>query len=98
MRVDFWLALKATKVSNAYWKPGPVRVCKKKPSTTANELAIHVEMEVPDVLFERPQLDVAITVPAIDGTQKITAEVQSAIADALIEQLGMHVHVTAKEG
>jgi hypothetical protein len=51
------------------------RVTKTKPSLRANEVAIKIELDVPDMLFQRPQLSAKIKVsedrvsaPVIDAT------------------------------
>jgi hypothetical protein len=98
MNTAFWLAVKATK-RGAYWGPSGVRVTRKEPATADNELAFHVALSLPDCPFERPTLEVHITIPD-PGAQPpvIDAELKGAVTDALIEQLGLHVVVSAKEG
>lgn len=72
------------------------RMTTKLPALAAGEVVVKVNIEVPVALFERPQLQATIVVPASDvSAPVIDAKVQDNIAAALSEQLGIRVEVSA---
>ena len=38
--------------------PGPIRLTKNKPSTKGNEVAIKVNIDLPDALFTKPAMEI----------------------------------------
>lgn len=44
-------------------KTGLIRVAKRRPSIKTNEVAISLAIEIPDRLFDRPQLQARVTIP-----------------------------------
>jgi hypothetical protein len=78
MKVKKWLT-----VNNK----GACRVTKAKPGLDWNEVAIFLEIELPDALFNKPRLEAKITVPdeaaVSDVIESVVAEnVQEAIEQA----------------
>ena len=78
MKVKKWLT-----ISNK----GVCRLTKAKPKLDQNEVAIFLEIELPDALFNKPRLEAKITVPdeaAVSGViESVVAEnVQEAIEQA----------------
>jgi len=70
-------------------------VRRNKPNTKRNEVAIRLEIELPDTLFERPQLEAQIKVPDSElGKPVVTSEVQDNLAEVLSKQMGMEVRVS----
>lgn len=62
----------------------------KKPSTKANEIAIALDLDIPDALFEKPALEAKIKVdPVNKGAIPVT--VANDIAKIIAEQLGVNV-------
>ena len=78
MRVLKWLTIN---------RKGSCRITKGKPGLDWDEIAIRLEIDLPDALFNRPRLEAKITVPekaAVPGViQSVVAEnVQEAIEQA----------------
>lgn len=96
MIVTGWLTVQGTK-KYSRWNGKLTGVRKSAPASTArNEIAIRVTLDLPDALFERPQLEAKIAIPpdALGGPV-VNADVQDNIAAILSEQLGVVVHVSA---
>jgi hypothetical protein len=97
MKVEAWLKISARK-HYLNWRAGAVGVSKSKPATKANEIAIKLEVEVPDSLFEIPELRARVEVPASSVSKPvIDAKVTDNIAAELSKQLGLNVRVSAEE-
>lgn len=97
MEANFWVKVKAVK-RGSFWHKGAVSLTIAKPATSANEVAIKINLQLPDALFDTPQLQASIIVPDNAVTKPVLdAEVQDNIADALSEQLGVNVNVTVDE-
>ncbi|MBV2138546.1 MAG: hypothetical protein KUF79_17200 [Candidatus Thiodiazotropha sp. (ex Ctena orbiculata)] len=78
MKVKKWLT-----VNNR----GGCRLTKGKPSLDWNEVAIFLEIELPDALFDKPRLEAKITIPdeaAVSGVidSAVAENVQEAIEQA----------------
>lgn len=67
-------------------------------STTANEVVVHLSVEVPDALFERPQLTAVLTVDRskVPPTE-IKEEVLISAAQILEAQTGLRVQFVKEE-
>jgi len=75
------------------------RWLKTKPtSTTPNEVVVHLSVEVPDALFERPQLTAVLTV---DRSKVPSAEIEEKVlisaAQILEAQTGLRVEFVKEE-
>ena len=96
MKVEGFLVIGAKKRHSWYDASG-VRFTKKKPNTKASEIAIKLDIDVPDTLFERPQLEASIVIDDDQvSTPVITADVMDNIAETLSEQMGVKVNITAE--
>jgi hypothetical protein len=74
-----------------------VRTTKTPPKLDPHEVPVWVTLELPEGLFKRPRLAVAIKVPDEQAPIKITPEVQSNIADIITQQLGVNVTITTNQ-
>lgn len=68
-----------------------VRVSKGKPSTSANEVAIKLDVKLPVALFLRPDLEAKLTVPAEKVPFTISPEMTTNIAEAIRQSTGLAV-------
>lgn len=61
---------------------GAMRIAKRKPRTTANEVAVHLRIEVPDRYFDQQWPVVNVNLPEPDPTEvTVNIEGQSDAAD-----------------
>jgi hypothetical protein len=72
-----------------------VRTTKTAPKLDPHEVPVWVTLELPEGLFKRPRLAVAIKVPDEQAPIRITPDVQSNIADLISQQLGVNVTITS---
>ena len=78
MNIKKWLTIN---------QKGSARITKGKPSLDWDEVAIQLDIELPDALFNKPRLEAKLTVPdeaAVAGTIKsvVADNVQEAIEQA----------------
>lgn len=78
-------------------KPGTIKVAKRKPSTAADEIAIRLEVEIPDGLFQKPTLEAKITVPNGIHGPIITTEVADNITDIIRRETGLTIRLSADD-
>lgn len=96
MNASVWIKIKAKKSYN-HWSCGPVSSSKSKPTTGKDEVAIKLNIEIPNGFFEKPQIEAKITIPKGDVNKPvISAEVEDNVAQLLTEQLGVNVHISAE--
>lgn len=102
METNFYLIIGARKARYSYdgskYEIGELQVRKNKPKTASNEIAIKVCLDIPDAVFERPQLEASITV-ADDQISApiISADVADNIGKVLSEEIGIDVTVKPVE-
>ena len=100
MKAEFWIKIEATKQKRGYyfsgWHMGQVRAYMKKPeSISKNEIAVRLDIDIPDSFFEKPQLKASLTIPENAGHGgEITTEIVDNISDLIASQLGVNVHMT----
>jgi hypothetical protein len=95
MNVEAYLIIGAGK-HGLYYQATGLRVTRKRPDTKSNEIAIRLDLEIPDMLFQKPQLQAKFAIPEDSVSQPvISAAVMDNIAETLSQQLGIKVHVTA---
>lgn len=95
MDAEFYLVIGAKK-QYARRKLSGLRVTRKKPSTGPEEIAVKVTMSIPDALFERPEVEASIVVPASgERSTVVTAEVCDNIETIIRQQTGLSVSVRA---
>jgi len=75
---------------------GGVRTCKTKPSLGADEIAVKVELAIPDSLFRKPTLVASITVPDI-GEPVVSADFSERLSELVREQMGVTLNILAQE-
>ncbi|MEX1197834.1 MAG: hypothetical protein WEB57_08255 [Pseudohongiellaceae bacterium] len=77
-------------------EPGTIRVAKNKPNTQADEIAIRLDIQIPDSLFIKPMLQVGVAVPDWPQSgEAVTAEVRDDIAQIIQERTGLAVRISA---
>ena len=74
---------------------GTARVTKTRPALNYDELEIGLELNIPDVLFQKPRMEAVVTVPA-EAIRPVDIEVNIAdnIAEAVKAATGMPVQIT----
>lgn len=104
MEANFYLVIQGKKHRFAHMRaqgvrePGEVQVRKNKPNTRQDEIAVKVQLQIPDALFEKPTLQIAAAVPEGSGHGPvITTEVADNIADIIRQQTGVEVRISAPE-
>ena len=69
-----------------------LKVTQKKPTTRGAEIAVKINLSIPNALFAKPTLEANIEVPTPDAFGPIIpADVQDNLANVLSEQLGYNV-------
>jgi len=82
MKTETWLAINSN---------GSVRTRKTKPALYIDEIAIKINVEVPDALFSKPHLEASITVPKEAAMQDVlTADVVENARDAIETSTGLN--------
>jgi len=78
------------------WKAN-ARFVQKAPALDSNEIAIKVEVNLPDELFSRPQLKFKIDIPKEAVPQKeINAEVAGNIQQLIKDNMGIQLTIVAQ--
>lgn len=77
------------------WNCKPsARLSVKLPSLDPNEIAIKLDIEIPDALFQKPALQASITVPEDAVTPPVLdAEVTETIREELQKRLGVDLTI-----
>lgn len=74
---------------------GAVRVTKSAPNLDSNEIALRLNIEVPDELFTKPRLEASISVPkGAVSAPVIEADVIDNIEDVIKQKTGLDVNLT----
>jgi len=77
---------------------GNVQVRKRKPRSGPNEIAVKINLEIPDSLFEKPTLEVSATVPEDAGHgPTINTEVADNIANIIRREMGIAVRISGAD-
>lgn len=86
MKTRFYLTVNST---------GSVKVTKSPRYTDFGEVSIGVAMELPEVLFMRPQIQASITIDAKDVQPfEINADTSNMVKDAIQQSTGLDVKLT----
>lgn len=95
MYAQFYLIVGASKrkYSTRYLHVGKIEVRKRKPVLRPNEIAIRIELSLPEALFTRPTLELNIAMPSPDRALAIAPEFQKRITEAVAEAAGVPVNV-----
>jgi hypothetical protein len=77
---------------------GNVTIREREPRLAGNEIALRIQLDVPDKLFERPVLMASMKVPseAVPKAQ-ITTAVTDNVERIIKETTGLEMHVTVVE-
>jgi len=82
-------------VGHKKWGKGNAKLSAKAPSLKAHEIAIKLNLDIPDDLFLKPALEADIIIPkesVVAG--KIDTEIIEDIKKTVEEGLGIHMHVS----
>ena len=77
---------------------GSLKITKTRPNTDRDEIAIALDLDIPDLLFIKPVLQASISVP--EGSPhggEITADIADNIAEVIRQQTGFMVRVSAEQ-
>lgn len=76
-------------------KGGSVAAKKNKPSLSFDEIAIAMNLELPDALFKKPALEATVTIPAEAALpQNIEADVVANVKEAIQTSTGLEVRIS----
>lgn len=94
MKVSAWLAIEKSPRYPYY----NVRINKTQPNLKFNEVALKLNLELPDALFTKPRLEANISVPEGKvGAQIINADTIDNVAEAIKQHTGMEVRMWIEE-
>ena len=98
METSLWLKLDVVKKRN-YFACNGVTATRGKPAVNKNQVAMRINIDIPDSYFETPELAASIIIPA-DQVNKpiITPAIQNNIAEELTKQLGVTVRLDVDGG
>lgn len=102
MKVECYLRIKAqrsgygTDVTHERWfKATELKVSRSKPKTEANEIAVKLNLQIPNALFVKPDLVFNVEIPENAAViPPITAEVKDNLVEVLSKQIGQTVHLS----
>lgn len=102
MKISCYLKVQAKKneyrreiTDSDYFIPGSLTVTKSKPNTSANEIAVKLDIEIPNSLFVKPTLNFEMTIPEDSvAIPVLNVEAQQNLAELLSEQIGQRVHLS----
>lgn len=95
MTLEGYLVIKK---ANRGWNNLTARFSKTNPSLDSGEISVKIECELPNELFERPQLKFKIDIPKGAVPQKeITADVRGNIQELIQQNLGITVTLVSEE-
>lgn len=77
---------------------GTARLTERKPQIGANEVAVYLEVEIPNGLFEKPRLVAKMKIPeSIVTSKEVNAEVTDNIEEAIRTATGLDMEVRIAE-
>lgn len=92
MKINRYLAIEKSR------RGGSARITTQPPNLKRNEIAVLLNLDIPDALFEKPQLQASITIPDDAVTQPIIdASVVDNIEVVLQQELGVDLSVAVVE-
>lgn len=66
----------------------------REPQLNGNEIAVHLRLDIPDALFDRPMLEAKMALPAdVVPKVKITPEITSNLESIIKERTGLNLRV-----
>lgn len=99
MKIDKYLVITGTPSRYSYGSPrASVKLVERTPSLKGNEVALHLNIDVPDEFFKRPTLRADISVPK-DAVPEVTITTDMAdnIEKLIKETVGLEVSVSVVE-
>lgn len=80
------------------WAKPTAKLTTNSPRLESHEISMKLEFDIPDALFDRPQLQASITVPAdaVSGPT-IEADVVDNIQEEISKQLGVDLQISVIE-
>lgn len=73
-------------------KSGSVRISKSRPNVKGDEISIAMNLDLPDILFRKPQLQANIVIPEkAVNPKEITVEIADNIREAIEQATGLDV-------
>lgn len=96
MLVTVWLKVEGRK-KYANWSQGKLWVGKSKPACGDKEIAVKLELEIPDSVFEEPVYHARIKLP--DTTRQLPDSItlQRELTQSLNEKLGFKIKLSVDE-
>lgn len=102
MNIECWLKVRAVrsrytqdKRNPDFYTPTDLKVLKSKPSTRSDEIAVKINLSIPNALFEKPVIEFRVKIPESAATlPTLEADITDDLAVRLEEQLGQRVHLT----
>lgn len=77
---------------------GAVKATKSRVYTQPNEISVRVNLDIPDRIFEQPQLVATLVVPADAALPaEIPVEVADNVKDAIEQATNLKVHLTVDQ-
>ena len=77
---------------------GTTRTAKNRPDLKWDEISIAIQLELPDLLFKKPQLQASIIIPDKSATPPvISGEVTEHIRQAIAQHTGVEVKIQVLE-
>lgn len=94
MNASFYICITGKKRYANNWWQGPIRVSKNKPSLKENEVAVKLEIEIPNEVFEEPVFEAKFKLPKITKQIPETAVIETAVAEELTKRMGFRVKLS----
>lgn len=92
MQVEVWLKIEARKRYQR-WQTGAIHAFKTKPTTSDSEIAIKINIEIPDEVFEEPVYEAKLVIPKVTRKMPESSEVMKRVGDELSKQFGFKVRL-----
>ncbi len=98
MTITKYLIISASKHYSYGSYKAKVRLAERVPTLKGNEVSLRLQLELPDAMFERPQLEAKMSVP-VDAVPeiKITSDVTDNIEKIIKETIGLTMNVSVVE-
>ncbi len=98
MIIDQYIIIEGKKGKYGSHMTAKVRLVSKVPTLKGNEISLKLRLDIPQAVFERPQLTAALTVPdsAVSDIQ-ITPDVTKKIENIIKETTGLTMNVSVVE-
>lgn len=97
MQISKYLIISAKRRKYGGFSPS-VRLCERDPKLLGNEIAVRIELDIPDALFKRPILDARMKIPneAVPKTV-ITPQITDNLEKIIKEATGLNMAITVTE-